>query len=110
MRAPQETDLPTRVPDPATPPHGWAALWQTVTRVQRDKLDPGIALRNSIGITLPVAFGVATGAVGTGLAIATGALNVAFTDSHVPYPQRLRRMLLASVMVGLAVFIGGSIG
>jgi uncharacterized membrane protein YccC len=88
----------------------WRAFWQLITKIQKDKLDPAIALRNSIGITVPIAIGIGTGAVASGLAIATGALNVAFTDSHTPYVQRSHRMLLASVMVGLAVFVGSSLG
>ena len=41
-------------------------------------------------------------ALPSGLLVATGALNVAFSDSHVPYVQRARRMLAASVVVGSA--------
>ena len=84
----------------------WQAFWQLLTRVQLEKLDPWIALRNAVGITLPIAAGVVMGAVRSGLAASTGALNVAFTDSHTPYIQRAERMLRASVVVGCAVFLG----
>jgi uncharacterized membrane protein YccC len=84
----------------------WAALWQLVTRVQRDKIAPALALRNSIGVALPLAVGVATGAIPAGLAIATGALNASFTDSSEPYRVRGQRMLGASVLVGFAVAVG----
>src|SRR5438046_2826398 len=84
----------------------WRAFWQLVTRVQLEKLDAWIALRNATGIILPIAVGMAMGAVRSGLAASTGALNVAFTDSHTPYLQRAERMLRASVMVACAVFLG----
>lgn len=38
--------------------------------------------------------------------MATGALNVSFSDGQEPYPQRGKRMLAASVLVGFAVFAG----
>ena len=53
---------------------------------------------------------VALGTVSGGLAVATGALNVSFSDSHDPYVQRGGRMLVASVLVGLAVFVGSMWG
>jgi len=59
---------------------------------------------------VPLAAGVAMGAVSGGLAVATGALNVSFSDSHDPYVQRGGRMLVASVLVGLAVFVGSMWG
>lgn len=42
--------------------------------------------------------------------MSTGALNVSFSDSHEPYVQRGRRMIAASVLVGMAVFAGALSG
>jgi hypothetical protein len=39
-----------------------------------------------------------------------GALNVSSSDSHDLYVQRARRMLAASVLVGLAAFAGAQNG
>jgi uncharacterized membrane protein YccC len=84
----------------------WSAFWQSVIRFQRHKFAPWIAFRNTIGFTLPIAIGMAAGSVTAGLAVATGALNVSFSDSEDPYRQRARRMIAASLLVGLAVFSG----
>ena len=86
--------------------HSWAALWQLITRIQRDKIAPALGLRNSIGVALPLAVGVATGRIPMGLAISTGALNASLSDSSEPYRVRGWRMLAASGLVGCAVAIG----
>ena len=92
------------------PANAWKALWQVVVRFQADKVAPWLALRNTLGMVLPIAVGAATGAVSSGLVAGTGALNVAFSDSDEPYAQRARRMLAASALVGLAVFAGSLTG
>ena len=63
-------------------------------------MTPRLAVRNTLGVALPLAAGAALGAVPAALAAGIGALNVAFSDSHEPYIQRARRMLAASVLVG----------
>src|SRR5260370_16912729 len=95
----------------SSPPAGnqvnaWTAFWRSVVRFQVDKVAPWMALRNTLGVTLPLAVGVATGAVSSGLVAGTGALNVAFSDSDEPYAQRARRMLPARALVGPAAFPG----
>ena len=90
----------------ATTPNSWAVLWDLIRRVQTDKISPWVGLRNALGVALPIAAGVAAGSVPTGLALATGALNVAFTDSSEPYRVRGWRMLAATVLVGFAVATG----
>ncbi len=86
------------------------AFIDSLVRFQGDKVTPWLALRNTIGVAAPLAVGVAMGTVPGGIAVATGALNVSFSDSHDPYVQRASRMLLASFLVGLAVFIGSMWG
>ncbi|MCC6390944.1 MAG: FUSC family protein [Bryobacterales bacterium] len=86
------------------------AFWQSIVRYQPDRITPWLALRSALGVGLPLAAGVLSGAAPLGIAVATGALNVSFTDSHGPYRQRAARMLAASVMVGTAVFAGGLSG
>ena len=87
-----------------------AALWQAVTRFDRAKLLPQIAMRNALGIALPLAIGVAIGDPGGGLVMTTGALNVSFSDGSDPYLHRGRRMLAASLCCSLAVLAGGLSG
>lgn len=91
-------------------PNTWVRFWQTVIRFQTEKMNLWLALRNTLGIVLPLMAGVELGMVSGGLAMATGALNVSFSDGQEPYPQRSRRMLSASVLVGFAVFCGAVSG
>jgi uncharacterized membrane protein YccC len=86
--------------------NAWAAFRQSLTRFDRSKLTPWVALRNTIGFAVPLVFGFAFGHPLGGLAVATGALNVSYSDKDDPYLFRVRRMIAASVMVGLAVFCG----
>jgi uncharacterized membrane protein YccC len=88
----------------------WRLFWQTVTKFDRGKIIPRIALRNALGVGIPLAAGLLTGYKLSGVAIATGALNVAFSDGDDSYPQRARRMLAASILVAAAVFIGALSG
>jgi uncharacterized membrane protein YccC len=96
--------------DHAVKPAPWTAFWQTVIRYQPEKVLPWMALRNALGIAIPLVIGLALGMVSSGVVAATGALNVAFSDSTVPYAQRARRMLGASALVGLAVLVGSLCG
>jgi uncharacterized membrane protein YccC len=88
-------------------PDAWASFWQTVTRFQDDKVAPALGLRNALGVAIPLVVGLAAGSLLSGLAVSTGALNVAFSDSSDPYPQRSRQMLRATALVAIAVMVGG---
>ena len=81
-------------------------FWENVLRFQAEKIDPWIGLRNAAGVALPLAASLWMNALPSGLVVAIGALNVAFSDSEVPYVQRARRMLTASAVVGCGVFVG----
>jgi uncharacterized membrane protein YccC len=85
-------------------PTAWAAFWQSVRRFQSDKVNPWLGLRNALGVGLPLAAGAALGSISTGLAMSTGALNVAFRDSDAPYSQRARQLLAGSLVAGITVF------
>lgn len=86
------------------------AFWETVARFDRTKVAPWMALRNALGVTLPLAIGAAVGNPGGGLIVSLGALNVSFSDGSDPYAHRARRMLAASLFCALAVFAGGLTG
>jgi len=86
------------------------SFWRTVLQFQKEKIAPRIALRNTLGFALPLAAGIALGSIPAALIASIGALNVSYSDSHDPYLQRARRMLAASVLVGLAVFAGAVCG
>lgn len=83
-----------------------AGFWSTVLRFEASKISPSVGLRNAAGVALPLALGLLFRAPGSGLLVATGALNVAFSDSRLPYIQRARRMAAASAVVGFGVFAG----
>ncbi len=91
-------------------PAWWAAFWQTVIRYEAEKVVPWLALRNAIGITLPLLFGLATGTLASSVVVCTGALNVCFSDNEDAYAHRGRRMLSASLLVAIAVFAGSMSG
>jgi uncharacterized membrane protein YccC len=82
------------------------SFWRTLTLLERDKVVPGRAARNAIGVALPLALGYLFGSISAGLVVSSGALNVCFTDGDDPYRQRARRMLLGTLLVGLAVLTG----
>jgi uncharacterized membrane protein YccC len=82
------------------------AFWSTITRFDRAQLKPVMALRNALGVALPLAAGIALGNAPGGAMAATGALNVAFSDGTDPYLHRGRRILSAALFVALAVFAG----
>ena len=105
-----DSRLATAIVPAAHTPNRWRLFWRTVTRFDRNKIIPRIALRNTIGVALPLAVGVLTGATLSGVAIAVGALNVAYSDGEDSYPHRARRMMLAGVLTSSAVFFGGILG
>jgi uncharacterized membrane protein YccC len=82
------------------------ALWQSLARFDASKIAPDLAIRNAIGIVLPLVVGAAMGNASAGVVASLGALNVSYSDSRDPYMQRARRMLLASGLVGIAVTAG----
>src|SRR5215468_9625464 len=85
-------------------------FWASVVRFDSARLAPGMALRNAVGIAIPLAVGIAAHNPTAGVMAASGALNVAFSDGEDPYRSRARRMIIAALMVSLAVFAGRSVG
>ena len=73
---------------------------------QKEKIAPWITPRYTVGFALPPLAGSALGHVRRGIIATIGELNVSYSDSHDPYVQRARRMLAASLLVGMAVFAG----
>ena len=69
-----------------------------------------MALRNSIGIVLPLIIGYAVGMPRGGLVVASGALNVMYSDGSDPYSQRSKRMLASSFICAGAVLLGAIAG
>jgi uncharacterized membrane protein YccC len=83
-------------------------LWQEIVRFDRALVRPLIGVRNAAGVVMPLIAGALLGRTASGLIVATGALNVAFSDTDLPYLVRARRMLAASLLVAIGV-IGGAL-
>lgn len=93
------------------PAHPVIALWRAIGQIDKGKInDWWMALRNALAVAIPLAIGIAVGKPLAGVATATGALNVCYSDGRDPYPQRARRMLLWSLLSAVAVFIGSICG
>jgi uncharacterized membrane protein YccC len=94
-----------------TPPlNKWQTFWQGVLHVDTAKMEPWIGLRNAAGVSAPLLAGIVMGMPLGGLAVASGALNVSYSDGHDPYGQRAKRMLASSVLCAVAVMAGGLAG
>jgi uncharacterized membrane protein YccC len=92
------------------PLNKWQSFWGGVLHIDVAKIDPWIALRNAAGVGAPLVVGTVIGMPLGGLAVASGALNVSYSDGHDPYGQRAKRMLAASVLCAFAVMAGGLAG
>jgi uncharacterized membrane protein YccC len=103
--AQSQTDALTR-PRRSVKPSAWVAIWRLATRFDKAKVTPWIGARNAIGVALPLVAGILAGHPGAGLVMATGALNVSYSDGNDVYDFRARRMLIASILCSLAVFAG----
>src|SRR6267143_5034444 len=100
---------------PAKPPSAgssewWRRLIQIVLQFDKKKMQPQMALRNTAGVILPLIAGYALGMPRAGLAMASGALNVSYSDGNDPYAQRAKRMLASTAWCSVAVLLGGLTG
>ena len=82
-------------------------LWQIVTHVDRSKINAAQALRNTFGVVAPLIVGQWLGIPRGGLAMASGALNVSYSDGSDPYAKRAKRMLASTMWCSVAVLLGG---
>jgi len=86
------------------------AFWQILTLFDSTKLSTHRAFRNALGVVLPLIAGFALYMPRGGLVVASGALNVSYSDGSDPYPARVKRMLASSVICAVAVFVGAVSG
>ena len=85
-------------------------MWRILSHFDHSKIDPSLALRNTAGVLIPLIVGFALGMPRGGLAMASGALNVSYSDGHDPFPQRARRMLISTLWCAIAIFLGAITG
>jgi hypothetical protein len=86
------------------------AFWQILTLFDSAKLSTHRAFRNALGVVLPLIAGFALNMPRGGLVVASGALNVSYSDGSDPYSERVKRMLASSVICAVAVFVGAVSG
>jgi uncharacterized membrane protein YccC len=86
------------------------AFWQILTLFDSTKLSTHRAFRNAMGVVLPLIAGFSLHMPRGGLVVASGALNVSYSDGSDPYSARVKRMLASSVICALAVFVGAVSG
>jgi uncharacterized membrane protein YccC len=86
------------------------AFWQILTLFDSTKLSTHRAFRNAVGVVLPLIAGFALHMPRGGLVVASGALNVSYSDGSDPYSARVKRMLASSVICAVAVFVGAISG
>jgi uncharacterized membrane protein YccC len=87
--------------------HGF---WQILTLFDSTKLSTHRAFRNALGVVLPLIAGFALHMPRGGLVVASGALNVSYSDGSDPYFARVKRMLASSAICAVAVFVGAISG
>src|ERR1700731_877745 len=95
---------------PEARPSSAHAFWQILTLFDSTKLSTHRAFRNALGVVLPLIAGFALHMPRGGLVVASGALNVSYSDGSDPYPARVKRMLASSMICALAVFVGAVSG
>lgn len=106
----QATTQPSAQASSATRSPATRALWQILTHFDSTKVSAPRALRNAVGVLLPLIAGIALQMPRGGLVAASGALNVSYSDGSDPYADRARRMLASSVTCAIAVFTGAISG
>jgi uncharacterized membrane protein YccC len=107
----QQGDAPVSAIPPAEGSPNWLRRFvKIVLQFDNKKMQPQMALRNTIGVILPLIAGYALGMPRAGLAMATGALNASYSDGSDPYAQRAKRMLASTTWCSVAVLLGGLTG
>src|SRR5260370_33994607 len=82
------------------------ALWRIVTHVDQSKINVWQALRNTIGVVLPLIVGFALGMPRGGLAVAGGAFNVSYSDGRDPYARRGESIMASTASWPDGVLLG----
>jgi uncharacterized membrane protein YccC len=86
------------------------SFWQVLTKFDKSKISAYRALRNACGVGLPLIAGYAVGMPRGGLVVASGALNVSYSDGSDPYARRAKRMVTSATICAIAVFAGAISG
>jgi uncharacterized membrane protein YccC len=105
-----ETPSAIRIIKPDMPGGAKRTLWRTLTKFDRSKVSVYRGFRNAAGVALPLIIGFALNMPRGGLAVASGALNVSYSDGSDPYPRRAKRMIGSAILCSLGIFAGAISG
>ncbi|HEV3092053.1 MAG TPA: FUSC family protein [Candidatus Cybelea sp.] len=81
-------------------------LAETVGTFDRSALEPGYALRCTVGVAIPLVVAALLGQPALGVAAAVGAFITGFTSLQGVYRTRLQAILIAALGMALTSFIG----
>jgi uncharacterized membrane protein YccC len=94
--------------------HVWLSAlkqsWQASIRVDRSQVTAFQSIRSTIGVIIPLAIGVLTGNLTTGVLAGGGALMLAGVGLTYTYRGRNRTMLLDCLFIAFSAFIGSITG
>lgn len=80
-------------------------IWSQLITFDRSKMEPWVAFRAALGMALSVVIGFLLKSPAVGLSIAIGALNVCYSDKSDAYIDRAKRMIAASILSAVFVFL-----
>lgn len=86
----------------------WRSLIGATLRLDTDRIDLGGALRCTIGVVIPLVVGLATGAVGDGVAAAVGALCAGFASFQGAYRSRAAITLVVAAGMAVSTVVGAT--
>lgn len=78
----------------------------TLLTTRASQLPWRVLVRNTAAVVLPLAWGIGSGELLAGIAVAIGAVVTLYSDQPGPYRQRLARLLAVSAAGGIATFLG----
>jgi uncharacterized membrane protein YccC len=81
-------------------------LLRDLTRLDRSRMSATMALRNAIGVVVPVIAGHAVGQGPAGVIAGVGGLLTSYSDGNDPYRLRARRLFATAVFCAFAVGLG----
>lgn len=84
-------------------------MLRPLLELNRTDTPPRVALRNTVGVVVPLIAGAITGQMPIGLAVSTGAWMTMFSDQPGPYALRIRRVLGTAVGAAISAFVGYSL-
>ncbi len=90
----------------AAPTSFRAGILNQLRQFDGSNMDAWVALRNALGVVVPLGLGLGFGAPTAAMVMGLAALVASYSDGPDPYPQRARRMLASCLLCTVAVVAG----